>query len=177
MITLAHARMMARYNAWQNAAHLEACAALSDAERWTERGAFFGSIARTLNHILGDDQTWLARLRRDEAGAAARVARFPYADAPRDWETFVRARRAVDSEITDFMDALGAGDLDAEIPWLRGSERLTTPAGFMVAHLFNHQTHHRGQVHAMLGQLGVAPPVTDLMVLPGGPARPMERGD
>lgn len=165
MIMLDYVRTMARYNKWQNKSHMAAAGALDDNARWLDRGAFFGSIAATLNHILGDDLTWLARLSDDEAEALRLGAAFPYTDAPRDWEAFTALRIETDARITEWANSLAQADIAQSTRWLRGDQWVETPAGFNIVHMMNHQTHHRGQVHAMLTAAGAEPEPTDLQVL------------
>ena len=150
MITPDFARTMARYNRWQNRSLLAAANQLTDEERWQDRGAFFRSIAETLNHIFWDDHVWLARLREDHAAAEQIGARHPYTDEPRDWAAFTKQRAALDADIIAFADALTIKDLARSIRWIRGGEAVDTNLGFNLVHMVNHQTHHRGQVHAML---------------------------
>ncbi|MEM9999931.1 MAG: DinB family protein [Pseudomonadota bacterium] len=166
MITPEFARTMARYNRWQNRSLLTAADQLTDAARWQDRGAFFRSIAETLNHIFWDDKVWLARLREDHAAAAQIGARHPYTDAPRDWAAFKSQRAALDEDIIAFADALTTKDLARSVQWIRGDETVETNVGFNFVHMINHQTHHRGQVHAMLTAAGAKPDPTDLQMLP-----------
>lgn len=167
MITPDFARTMARYNRWQNRSLLTAADQLTDAERWQDRGAFFRSIAETLNHIFWDDHVWLARLREDQAAAAAQIsARHPYTDEPRDWSAFTKQRAELDEDIIAFADSLTAADLARSVRWVRGDETVDTNFGFNFVHMINHQTHHRGQVHAMLTAAGATPEPTDLQMLP-----------
>lgn len=165
MITTEFARTMARYNRWQNRSLLKAATALSDRERWQDRGTFFKSIAETLNHVLWDDRVWLARLRDDASAAAVIGERHPYTDTPQDWAEYVHDRTALDDEIVVWADALTEDDLARSTPWIKGSEPVETNFGFNLVHMVNHQTHHRGQVHAMLTQAGVEPEPTDLQML------------
>ncbi|MEM9550246.1 MAG: DinB family protein [Pseudomonadota bacterium] len=166
MITPDFARMMARYNRWQNRSLARAASTLTDQDRWQDRGAFFGSIAETLNHILWDDRVWLARMRKDDEAAAKIGARHPYTDAPKDWGVYCRERAALDDEIVAWADALTEADLERQIRWVRGDQPVETFFGFNLVHMVTHQTHHRGQVHAMLTAAGAAPEPTDLQVLP-----------
>ena len=165
MITVEYARIMARYNQWQNRSLVRAADTLTDAARWLDRGAFFGSIAGTLNHVLWDDCVWLARLRADSAQAREIGARHPYTDTPRDWRDFTEQRTGLDAELVDWANGLSAAALDQPVAWVRGGQAVETPFAFNVAHMFNHQTHHRGQVHAMLTAAGAVPEPTDLQVL------------
>ena len=165
MITPDFAATMARYNRWQNRSLVAAADTLTDADRWQDRGAFFRSIAETLNHILWDDRIWLARLGGDEATAAEIGARHPYTDTPKEWSAYVRARVALDDEIVAWADSLAEADLARPIAWVRGGETVETQLGFNLVHMVNHQTHHRGQVHAMLTAAGAEPEATDLQML------------
>ena len=166
MIDPDFARTMARYDRWQNGSLMAAVDLLSDAERWQDRGAFFCSIAQTLNHILWDQHVWLARLRGDAAKAAELGARHPYTETPRDWGSYKEARMALDAEIRDWCDTLTVADLGRTVRWLRGGTAMETAFSFNLFHMFNHATHHRGQVHAMLTAAGIEPGSTDLPMMP-----------
>ncbi|MCH2075316.1 MAG: DinB family protein [Rhodobacteraceae bacterium] len=156
---------MARYNAWQSRSHVAAVSTLDEAARRQDRCAFFSSIAATLNHILGDDLTWLARLTGDEAEALRLSGEFPYTDVPRDWNAFRALRVETDVRIAEWAAQLTEADIAQSTRWLRGDEWMETPAGFNIEHMMNHQTHHRGQVHAILTAAGAEPVPTDLQVL------------
>ena len=166
MIEAAFARTMARYDRWQNQSIIAAAETLTDEGRWRDRGAFFGSIAATLNHILWDHRVWLARLTGDEATASEIGARHPYTDAPRDWSNYKRERTATDAEIEAWADGLTDAAVARSVPWMRGDTPMETPFGFLLVHMFNHSTHHRGQVHAMLTAAGARPDDTDLFFMP-----------
>ena len=152
-------RMLARYNTLANRRLYEACARLSDAERKKACPAFFGSIYGTLNHIMVGDRTWLARFEGEEV-PSTNLDAILY----EGFEELREARRAEDARI----EAFASGGLDER--FLGGEIRYTNndgnvhadPVHLLVAHLFNHQTHHRGQVHDMLSQTDVPPPVLDL---------------
>ncbi|MEM9437083.1 MAG: DinB family protein [Pseudomonadota bacterium] len=165
MITLDYARTMARYTVWQNNSLMAAADGLNDIARWQDRGAFFRSIAETLNHILGDDVTWLARLEGRQTEAERLGARFPYTDAPRDWEIYKKERQAANAALVTWAENLSDAALSTQTSWQRGAEQVETLFAFNVAHLFNHGTHHRGQVHAMLTAAGAEPEPTDLQML------------
>ncbi len=143
----AHFRMWARHNAWANARLYAACAALTDAERRRNLGAAFGGIARTLNHVLVADVIWTARIRGapDPPWAPDHVAHD-------DFDDLRAARAAMDEDIARLcaapLPAAAAGRPTAEV----------------LAHMFNHQTHHRGQCHAMLTRLRGEAPALDLIV-------------
>ncbi|MCB9927910.1 MAG: DinB family protein [Alphaproteobacteria bacterium] len=169
MIMPAYARNMARYNRWQNANLIAAANGLSDGERRQDRGAFFGSIFETLNHLLWADALWLHRF----SGAPLPVAATP-ADSRHitaDWETYRELRAERDMAILAWAETVTPADLTAEISYFSTTARrkIAQPMGFLVVHMFNHQTHHRGQVHAMLTAAGAPPGDTDLPFLPLGP--------
>ena len=166
MIDTKYATMMARYDRWQNQSLILAADQLTDAERWQDRGVFFRSIAETLNHILWDHRVWLHRQRNDLASAQELGARHPYTDAPRDWEVYKQERAQLDHEIRDWCDGLSDRDLEAPVTWMRGDVLVETEFGFNLVHMFNHATHHRGQVHGLLTAAGIDPGSTDLPMLP-----------
>lgn len=157
-------RMMAQYNAWQNGWMIPAASALSDAARWLDRGAFFGSIHGTLSHILWADTMWMSRLGGGEAPEAPieeTTKNYP------DWDRFVVARLAMDQQIVRWAEGLSVGDLDGTVSFWSGTKgaELTQPKMQTFTHFFNHQTHHRGQVHGMLTAAGVSTPDTDLLFM------------
>jgi uncharacterized damage-inducible protein DinB len=157
------ARDMAAYNQWMNQRLYAVCDELSDAERRQDRGAFFKSIHGTLNHILLGDRVWMGRF-LDEPFHVDSLDQELY----RDWEELKRERQKSDAQILQW--AVGLTD---EI--LGGTLRYTSivnPAPracemwLAIAHFFNHQTHHRGQLTTLLCQCGKDIGVTDLMWLP-----------
>jgi uncharacterized damage-inducible protein DinB len=153
-----HFRAMARNNAWSNHRLLGACAGLSATEYKTRRTSFFPSIHLTLNHILTVDLYYVDALEGGGGGPAL------YADPERcaDFATLDAAQRAVDRRLIAFCDRLDVAGLDATVTLVRSSEtRFDERAADVLAHLFTHQIHHRGQVHAMLSGTGVAPPQLD----------------
>ncbi|MEN0040450.1 MAG: DinB family protein [Pseudomonadota bacterium] len=166
MITTSYARTMARYDRWQNRSIITAADSLTHEERWRDRGAFFRSIAETLNHILWDQHVWLARQNGDDATAREMNGRHPYTDAPRDWPVYKRERGALDDEIEAWCASLTDADMSRPVKWMRGETPVETQFSFNVVHMFNHATHHRGQVHAMLTAASIDPGSTDLPMLP-----------
>jgi uncharacterized damage-inducible protein DinB len=165
IVTPEYCRVMARYNAWQNDGLRKLVCAMPDAEVRADRGAHFGSILATLNHVLWADRLWLARLTGAQApggGIAESVALTPTAAV---WGA---ERFRTDGQLRLWAERLDAVELVGEMVWssaLTGREE-RRPIGRIVMHLFNHQTHHRGQVHAMLTAAGVTPPPTDLFLMP-----------
>jgi uncharacterized damage-inducible protein DinB len=157
---LGYFKILARYNRWANERLYAACAKLPEGEFAKPRQAFFGSIKGTLNHIMVGDRAWLARLE----GIAVTVKTYDeilYDDLP----SLTRARAAEDARILRLMDDLGPEELASTLYYTTiAGDRAETPTTFVLAHLFNHQTHHRGQVHDQLSQTPVAPPPLDLAI-------------
>jgi uncharacterized damage-inducible protein DinB len=165
MIDPGYVQHMARYNRWQNESLYRAADSLSDAERRQQRGAFFGSIQGTLNHLLWGDRMWMSRFAgtpRPDIGIPGSVSLYP------DWEALKRERTAFDALIVDWADGIDAAALAGDLTWYSGAAKaqLSKPKWILVTHMFNHQTHHRGQVHCMLTQAGAKPDDTDLMLMP-----------
>ena len=152
---VAHFRQCATYNRLANERLYAACALLSDPQRRQDLEAFFGSIHGTLNHIMTGDRIWMARFAGETVPSTGLDA-ILYDDFPelRD------ARAAEDARIEGFFATVDAGFLDRPIVYVNNEgRRFSDPATVLVPHLFNHQTHHRGQVHAMITRLdrGLAP--------------------
>ncbi len=152
-------RTFARYNQWANRRLYDACARLPEAEYAKPRRAFFGSIHGTLNHLLVGDRIWLGRIEGKDAGIEA-LDQVLYDDL----SGLRAAREAEDARILAITDRLADGALGAMLAYrnMRG-EPFETRLDWVLAHLFNHQTHHRGQVHDMLSHTPVAPPPLDLI--------------
>ncbi|MCA3610814.1 MAG: DinB family protein [Methylobacterium sp.] len=165
MITPEFVRMMARYNAWQNRSLIEAASGLDDAARRLDRGAFFRSIAGTFNHLYWGDSIWMWRFgatAKPKGGIADSAGHFE------TWADFLAARQSLDQAILDWAEAVPAEWLKGEMRWNSASagREVSREHGLLVAHFFNHQTHHRGQIHAMLTAAGARPDDTDLFLLP-----------
>lgn len=165
MIDAGHAKLMARYNQWQNASLYNAAGSLTDAARKADRGAFFKSIHGTLCHILWADQIWMSRLSDWDKTS---VAQSGSAQLFETWEALSEARTTADRRLVDWTDALGPDGLHGTLSWYSGAlkREAAAPRWVCVTHLFNHQTHHRGQVHAMLTAAGARPEDTDLFMMP-----------
>ena len=167
MITAEWVAMMARYNAWQNDWMLNACDALDDAVRRQDRGLFFGSIHGTLSHILWGDHMWLNRF---TGGDAPQVRQRDSGHYVEDWNDLRAERERTDAALGQWAADVGQDFLDGAYRWYSGSAQaeMSRPMAQIVVHLFNHQTHHRGQVHATLTKLGVPTKDTDLFYLEAG---------
>lgn len=165
MITPEYVVTMARYNAWQNKQLKAAFHALDTTALELDRGGFFGSILRTASHLLWGDAIWMARFEdapRPEGGIG---------DSPtlvQTREDWAIQRFHMDARILSWAEGLVAVDLIGDLSWYSGSAKanVTRSLALCVAHMFNHQTHHRGQIHAMLTAAGEEAPVSDLFLMP-----------
>lgn len=166
MITPAYIRTMAAYNAELNRRVYGAAATLSDAQRRADGGAFFKSIHATLCHILWADMVWLSRL---GVGAAPSVAIGQSGSFVEDFDELRRRREALDAIIIEWGERVQPEELPGDISWHSGAmgREMRKPKMLCIMQLFNHQTHHRGQVHALLTRAGAQTGATDLpFVLP-----------
>ncbi|WP_447940934.1 DinB family protein [Pseudoxanthomonas mexicana] len=166
--------MLASYNQWMNRRVYDASATLTHDALVADRGAFFGSILGTLNHLVVTDTIWLKRFAAasdapavlavlDDTPMPTTLDAMPYATLPS-----LRERRAwLDALILQWTAILTPSQLTASLTYTstRGA-RFTRDVLGVVTHLFNHQTHHRGQVTTLLSQAGVDVGVTDLLAMP-----------
>lgn len=168
MISTDYVRLMAAYTRWQNESLYGAADTLTDLARRQDRGAFFRSIHETLDHILWGDRVWLHRLAGTPAPAAASIAHS--VAQHREWQQLKAARRDTDAAIVAWSERVTASDLEGDLSWFSGSRGgdVTRPRWALAVQLFNHGTHHRGQVHAMLTAAGAAPDDTDIQYLDSG---------
>lgn len=176
--------LQATYNQWMNAKVYEACGRLSAEQFAAERGAFFGSLLGTLNHLAVADTVWLRRFAAHPAGYAAldevRGLPQPAALDQKLYTGFAELkayREKLDRIILDWIATVREPDLDQKLEYrsmkgIAGRKRL----GDVLLHFFNHQTHHRGQATTLLMQAGQDVGVTDLLVLiPDGGASVQDR--
>lgn len=155
---LDHYEMLAEYNASANRRLYEACGQLSDTERKKDRGAFFDSIHGTLNHIMIGDRIWLRRF-QGESVPSNNLDEILY----ETFEELHQERKSLDQALIDFVDDLTSPDLKSSVTYTNNEGlRYQDPIRLLLPHLFNHQTHHRGQVHEMICRTDVEPPVLDL---------------
>jgi uncharacterized damage-inducible protein DinB len=157
-VTIELQRRFARNNAWSNHRLLKACAALSEAEYKAKRTSFFPSIELTLNHILLVDLLYYDVV----AETGNTLSRYLLPDVP--WPSFAEldaAQRESDRALIAFCDGLSESDLSRIVDCERPSGKYPDQIGNFLSHLFVHQIHHRGQIHAMLAGTGVAPPQLD----------------
>lgn len=160
----AHAQVMAQYNQWMNAQLYAAAARLDDAVRREPQGLFFGSIHGTLNHLLLVDRLWLARFSGSEYPAAGLDE-----ELCADFAGLEAARYAEDALILRWAGTLRDAALPERLHYYSLSQGAARSVDFarVVVHFFNHQTHHRGQVTAVLSRLGQDYGTTDLIFMPG----------
>jgi uncharacterized damage-inducible protein DinB len=175
MDLLVHVQWMARYNQGLNTQVYDCAAQLAPIALGRDRGAFFGSILGTLNHLVVADVVWLKRFAAHPVNFAAlepvRSMAQPAAlnqMVETDFAALRSRREMLDRAIIDWVEGLTAADLDLLLDYrnMKG-----VPAqrqlGALLCHLFNHQTHHRGQVTTLLSQVGLDVGVTDLLnILP-----------
>jgi uncharacterized damage-inducible protein DinB len=164
MITPAYIRTMAEYNAEMNRRLYGAAARLSDAERRQARGAFWGSIHGTLNHLLWGDQQWMSRF---DSWPKPDVAIKQSAGLFDDFAVLSAAREKADADISHWAAKVDDAWLAQDMTWFSGAanREVRAPHQLLVTHFFNHQTHHRGQVHGMLTAAGQQTGDTDLFLL------------
>ncbi len=159
MIDAEYCQAFAAYNTWMNEKVYGCAAQLSDEERKRDRGAFFRSIHSTLNHLVWADRNWMARFtrRKYEPGPIG-------VDVYADFDHLRLARVEIDADITHWAMTLQPNALAGPLTWYSGVAKaeMTRPLWLCVVQLFNHQTHHRGQVTTLLKQAGVDPGITDL---------------
>ncbi len=149
---------LARYNAWANRRLYRACELLSEAEYLRERAAFFGSIHATLNHILVADRIWIARI-EGRTPLHFKLDQILYPDLI----GLKVARGAEDERLRNMVSGLSPAIFDQPLVYRNSrGERCAVQLGLALGHLFNHQTHHRGQAHGLLSQTTVPPPPLDL---------------
>jgi len=166
VITPAYVRCLAAYNSEMNRKVYAAAARLSDAVRREDGGLFWGSIHSTLNHLLWADTMWMSRLDGWDRPARTLI------DSGRlipDFADLMASRFVADARIEAFAQRQTEADISASMTWFSGAAQreVTAPRALLLVHFFNHQTHHRGQVHALLTRSGQDIGDTDLfLVLP-----------
>lgn len=163
MIDPAYCQVMAEYNEWMNRRLFSTCSQLPPAVLVEDRGAFFKSIYLTLNHIAYSDLAFLSRF----TGDPAEVPQLGE-DLFGSFDELRRERVALDARLNTWSASLTTDWLKLPLTYtsrVDGRQR-TVPRWALVAHLFNHQTHHRGQVTTLLSQLGVDMGSTDIPFMP-----------
>jgi uncharacterized damage-inducible protein DinB len=157
----------ARYNRWANDKLYGLAATLSDEARKRDGGAFFKSIHGTFNHLLVADRIWLARFQGVPlaSGLMGPGIRSLDQELYADFQELQQQRALTDDALASFIAGLTEAQLAGQLVYLRLGQRLEMPLWWAVAHVFNHQTHHRGQVTALFTQQGCDPGATDLFVM------------
>jgi uncharacterized damage-inducible protein DinB len=149
-----HFAMMARYNAWANDRLYAEARAVSDESYRRDVGAFFRSLHGTLNHLLVTDRIWMRRF-TGKGDHPSKLNAIMFDDLP----SLEAARRAEDARIIQYVEGLSEEDIGGDFSY---STTRGVPQRFilrdLLAHWFNHQTHHRGQAHCILTVLGVPEP-------------------
>jgi uncharacterized damage-inducible protein DinB len=161
LITPGYVVTMAAYNSELNRRVYGAALRLDDAERRRDRGAFWKSIHGTLCHLLWGDRMWLSRFGAAEPPAMAIEASDRMVE---DFAALWAERQALDAAIEAWAAGLAQADLEGDLAWWSGAVQrdMVKPRALCVMQTFNHQTHHRGQVHAMLTAAGESTGATDL---------------
>ncbi len=161
MITPAYVQTMAAYNAEMNRRWYAAASRLTEAPRPENRGAFFGSLHGTLSHVLCADRMWMSRFAGWPKPAQAQRQSAGLYD---DFAELSAERLRADADIAAWAAGLDQAWLDQDQVWFSGSvqRELRKPRALLVMHMFNHQTHHRGQAHALLTCCDADPGITDL---------------
>ena len=153
--------MMAGYNQWANARLYRTAGALTRDQYRANRGAYFGSLHGTLNHLLVADRVWMRRFTGE--GPQPRALDEILFD---DLSPLTRARQAEDQRIIAYVDELTDMALASSISYrkMTGPDEVTQPLGPALMHFFNHQTHHRGQAHCLLTEITGDAPSFDLVL-------------
>lgn len=157
---------MARYNAWQNRQLRDVFKTMTQEELVADRGAFFGTLFGTMNHLLWGDTMWMSRWCNDvEKPIISGAQSMQHTPTFGVWDA---ERFRMDGRIRIWAETLSNMDLCGTVSWYSGAtnQHLTRPLSLCVAHMFNHQTHHRGQLSQMLHATGLTPPVSDLIFMP-----------
>jgi uncharacterized damage-inducible protein DinB len=169
MINPAFVATMAAYNAEMNRRLYAAAGRLTDDARRLPRGAFWGTIHGTLCHVLWGDRMWMARFdgwEKPAAGIKDSAALVP------DFDGLQKARFEADEKISTWAAGLSGAWLAEDMVWYSGvlGREMRMPRGLLVTHFFNHQTHHRGQAHALITAAGEQTGDTDLFLVVDAPA-------
>ena len=164
MITPGFVRTMATYNTLMNRAVYDAASRLDDSARRADRGAFWRSIHGTLSHLVWADQQWMSRFAGwDKTGVGLQDSGSYVAE----WDALAAKRPEMDARLEAWAATVEEHWLEEDQRWFSGAAQreMVRPRALLVAHMFNHQTHHRGQAHALLTAAGEQTGDTDLMLL------------
>ncbi len=155
-----HFPLMARFNQWVNRQIYDQVATLDDDAYRSDCGLFFGSIHRTLNHLLVGDRLWSGRIAGTDRGVRS-LDQLLHDDFP----SLRAAREQEDRALIDLLDGLTDERLEAQTRFwtVKRDKQIEARTRDLLSGLFNHQTHHRGQITAILMQNGLKPPDIDLV--------------
>jgi uncharacterized damage-inducible protein DinB len=169
-------RAMARYNRWMNAKLYASAALLSDEERKRDRGAFFKSIHGTMNHIMVGDRVWLSRLTGvvPDDGFMAPGIRALDQELFAEFDELRTEREKTDAAILAWAASITQEALHETLRYGRPGQRREYQTWWAVIQLFNHETHHRGQITTLLLQAGQDPGSTDILAMLLAEAQPVE---
>jgi uncharacterized damage-inducible protein DinB len=157
-------RTMAAYNAEMNRRLYAAAARIPDPARREPRGAFWGSLHGTLCHLLWGDQMWMSRF---DGWTKPTVIQKQSPTLVDDFDELRRLRVDADEKISAWAGRVTEAWLAEDQTWFSASvqKELRSPRSFLVTHFFNHQTHHRGQAHALITACGENTGDTDLFLV------------
>lgn len=152
-----------RYNAWVNQKIYAVCATIPDSERKQDLGVFFRSIHATLNHVLLADRVWLGRMTGVDFPVRTLGDKL-YAD----FDELTRQRELTDIELGNVFVRYTEADLDGDLTYTSVStgKSRSYPLHHLLLHICNHQTHHRGQVTAMIQRIGFDYGDIDMLFMP-----------
>ena len=159
MTQIANFQLLANFNKWTNEKIITSCKKLTETEYKKDRGAFFSSIHGTLNHLLVVDRAYISRIEgKDHNLKGLNQILFE------SLHQLEEARIKEDKHLVDLVNSLSKENMHKEITY-KGFEtgNTTYTINILLITLFNHQTHHRGQIHNMLSQAGVKPPQIDVL--------------
>ena len=158
MKTIANFQLLANFNTWANTKIFSSCKKLDDTEYKKDRKAFFSSIHGTLNHLLVVDRAYISRIEGKNHDLKS-LDQILYENLFQLEE----ARIKEDKRLVDLVNNLSKESINKEITY-KGFEtgNQTYTINLVLITLFNHQTHHRGQIHNMLSQTGIKPPQIDI---------------
>lgn len=158
MTAITNFQLLANFNTWANTEIFSSCKKLDDTEYKKDRKAFFSSIHGTLNHLLVVDRAYISRIEGKNHDLKS-LNQILYENLFQLEE----ARIKEDKRLVDLVNNLSKESINKEITY-KGFEtgNQTYTINLVLITLFNHQTHHRGQIHNMLSQTGIKPPQIDV---------------
>lgn len=166
-------QLMSQYNQWMNQKVYQTAHKLGEEKIKQDRGAFFGSILGTLNHIYVADIIWLRRFARHPK-QYQNLQQLPELDnytelsqtVADDLKSLDKLRQELDKLIINWCQEIDPEDLESNLQYIdtKGNS-YNKNFGQLIHHLFNHQTHHRGQATTLISQEGLDVGVTDLLAI------------